>query len=550
MIYNINEIENKAFGDTFLAQDGINETKYASCQTASVDASADHLMASSSDDFCDTYSVEVHLGAIESRYSSEVSSLSYQDLLDDADATSSSIISIQGSEDITDSYSGSNNHDLLHDGVESFAASDLPLCDHYDACRRGMFSDSHVANENAGCCKKSLSFSNVDGENNKIGKCIDYEHSSLSVFQEALQDLSVVDEHVLGHTLSEPQESVQEKGIVKTFNQVTELQKQNSLQIRNNIPSVGSAKISTVANIFLHQSHLMMQSLNSLKQAPGSAHRVCGKGGRCDVGNFRSTKNHNFVAGSTLCSDKNAMQEDITGQLQKISAFEKGDDVENEYDCVGCAVMHHGNSYIGMRLACTSSSEEIKPQASCNDLADHSLEFSKRFPQQTYSCYMNSQVNEDACKGDLTDAHLGTNLSQHLACQAFTLSPEATECDSVDVESVNSDMDNVYQKFPTVEDGLSSSQESDDESYVGVDSNSQRHRLCIKRKASANEIVTTAKGSVSLYMYNLNSAEINGRIFVSLSNECFVFPCSYFLFSYYNYLLFAYIYRHKVYIYV
>ncbi len=147
----------------------------------------------------------------------------------------------------------------------------------------------------------------------------------------------------------------------------------------------------------------------------------------------------------------------------------KNVDIENEYDYVKYARIQTGDSYVGMRLAYSSdgkkqgsrssddehyfgSSREASPQK-----ATHKLSNVARLPDQLKV----TKVNEET----LTEIPLNNSTDQlQTADRNFSLSPEATECDSAEVESVLSEEGKSSTSgMPVVEDGLSSSQASDTE---------------------------------------------------------------------------------------
>ena len=147
-------------------------------------------------------------------------------------------------------------------------------------------------------------------------------------------------------------------------------------------------------------------------------------------------------------------------------------DVENEYDYVKYARVQSGDSYVGMRLAYSSSNDSLNLRRSWSGMRssddEHYLASSREGSPEKQVIPLNQQgqqrmskVNEDT----LTEIPL--NGSDHLhepEQKNFSLSPEPTECDSAEVESVLSDEGKSSTSgMPMVEDGLSSSQGSDTE---------------------------------------------------------------------------------------
>lgn len=152
-------------------------------------------------------------------------------------------------------------------------------------------------------------------------------------------------------------------------------------------------------------------------------------------------------------------------------------DVINEYDYVKYARIQHGDSYVGMRLAYSSSNDSLvfrdRP-AGWNRLRssddEHYINSSREgSPEKVMQRPRNhlpesmrvSNVNEET----LTEIPLnGNDGIQNDERRNFSLSPEATDCDSAEVESVLSEEGKSSTSgMPIVEDGLSSSQGSDTE---------------------------------------------------------------------------------------
>lgn len=163
-------------------------------------------------------------------------------------------------------------------------------------------------------------------------------------------------------------------------------------------------------------------------------------------------------------------------QQQVISGEPNGKDVKNEYDYVKYARIQHGDSYVGMRLAFSTSEEAVKHGLPDNAKAllqdDHypssSREGSPNKVQQLQQKRREliepmkvSKVSEET----LTEISLnGSDPLMNEEHKNFSLSPEMTECDSAEVESVLSEEGkSAASGMPNVDDGLSSSQGSDNE---------------------------------------------------------------------------------------
>jgi hypothetical protein len=171
-----------------------------------------------------------------------------------------------------------------------------------------------------------------------------------------------------------------------------------------------------------------------------------------------------------------------------------GMEIENEYDYIKYARIQHGDSYVGMRLAYSSSNDSLNVKrswsggvrASDEEYLGSSREnspekLSIRQPRLADQIHM-SKVNEDT----LTEIPL--NGSDYIGSEEknFSLSPEATECDSAEVESVISEEGKSSTSgMPMVEDGLSSSQGSDTEDTSMHDVQDQTPSEILKRRYKA-----------------------------------------------------------------
>lgn len=468
----------------------------------------DQSVTSGLDDTADNFSIEVHLGCDSSRHASEISSLSYQNLLEEGDSTSASIMSRRGSDDSNDSYPPDFENELPPDDIETFEASDLPLSEHYTSWRKKHLSKGNCEEgKQADSSSSKVTVPSVVGSDKKKERSRDGKHDSggitplaseAALCKKGLQNLSVSDtaanqdSGVLRRKKSNVSNTVG-KGL-DDVNGVG-VKKRNSLEIRNNIPVVGEVKdcensVSSVPG----QPLSVKPQLKNLKQSPGLARRICDNPGEpnSDVpisGNI-----------SSLSEDKLAQEDEIaddTGNLEVITPLRRNIDIENEYDYVKYARVQHGNSYVGMRLAYSSSNDSLSLQR--NSVHSHgsgSID-SSREPSPEKSLHQkiladqNGHVAQQRVSEDsLTEIPLNTDSCQNEGRRPFTLSPEATECDSVEVESVTSDGENSTPGFPTVEDGLSSSQGSDVEDGPGFDPSSPTHRLRMKQKAEIEQEIS------------------------------------------------------------
>ncbi|XP_070177708.1 uncharacterized protein [Littorina saxatilis] len=482
----------------------------------------DQSVTSTLDDAADNFSIEVHLGGDNSRHASEISSLSYQNLLEDGDSTSTStsMLSRRGSDDSTDSYPPDFDNDLPPDDMETFEASDLPLSEHYATWRmknmpKGNNTDSEDSRRDD--LSPSKVITPVSGgsdrrrERSREGKRSGGDTPDTALSKKTLQSLTVSD----SPSAQDPSAVVRRKKSPlpgTTGNGVDEMngavtKKRNSLEIRNNIPVVGEVKnYESSANTPPLQPLSIKPKMKNLKQSPGLARRVCDQAGKRDGSSSERElegcgEGVDVQSQSKLPSgfeEKESGKVEEAGKLEIIAPLRRNVDIENEYDYVKYARVQHGNSYVGMRLAYSSSNDSLnlKRNSHGSDSIDSSREPSpEKVLHQKILTDLNGHVaQERVCEDSLTEIPLNSDSCQHEGRKAFTLSPEATECDSVEVESVTSDGENSTPGFPTVEDGLSSSQGSDVEEGQSVDHTSPSHRLRNKQKADIDQEMNKGSG--------------------------------------------------------
>ena len=273
------------------------------------------------------------------------------------------------------------------------------------------------------------------------------------------------------------------------------LKKRNSLEIRNNIPDVSEVKnygdMATVTS--LASSNMAVQSTvpTMKKKSPGLARRLPDaiaefmdrdsssserEDPPLDVSvvsaqkyfdqhcqNGSTTSGRDGKASQLIGNDNRRDTEDDLDQSGPDLAsleVEESIEVENEYDYVKYARIQQGSSYVGMRLAYSENSVNHSDGADGQYPLDMSREMSPAAPNQLGAPPRNGMVNEDL----LTEISLTSDQPQGDEPRHFTLSPEATECDSAEVESVISEeggKSSSLAGMPAVEDGLSSSQASD-----------------------------------------------------------------------------------------
>ncbi|XP_048732527.1 uncharacterized protein LOC125649227 isoform X2 [Ostrea edulis] len=465
----------------------------------------------------DNLSLEVQFEEESSRHPSEISTLSYQNLLEEGEG-SCVVLSRQESEDSTDSLP-SDFVDFPRDVNLSCDIQDLPCaisskCKQ-DACEefvRNERRDTMVTKDELERNKQAAGGS--EGENNFV----------------QAKDMKTKE--------SSPSDKV--------------ISKRNTLEIRNNIPVVGEVKNyeKDIDNV-IFSAQGAKPKIRSGKQSPGLACRVgegstgSGSDREGSVGSGREGSSvereleksmHNHLIRTTdnlsNTSDGNrtedTIEEEEVVQLVKITSvrppcfiqphmqekieedkeikdksmkeIEKqesvvqnlsspGNEVENEYDYVKYARVQDGDSYVGMRLA-YSSAEEAKRNGMTLSGFSNGDDFSREnSPEKTHCLQKLDYTNaiQNVSEDMLTEIPLDTTDSPLTEeKQAFSLSPENTECDSVEVESILSDGEKNSIGMPIVEDGLSSSQASDVEEGPSVNNAYQSPSAMLRSRQKAD----------------------------------------------------------------
>ncbi|CAG5134882.1 unnamed protein product, partial [Candidula unifasciata] len=420
------------------------------------------------DDSVDNLSMEVHLGGDNSRHPSEISSVSYQNLLDDGEP-SGSIISRRGSDDSLDSYPPDfPDAELPPDDLETFEASDLPLSEHFPM--GAIQGDDHREKSRG---DRSIYVS--DSSSNTSHPNVRLKDQSAS---ESLENMK------------RQEKNASEPGIDSEVGSA----KRSSFEIRNNIPLVGEVKdYEKELNVDFSRVQGHRSTVIGLKQSPGAARRVeidsqvdrdasgieiASK--QCEIISSLATQQHPGKLRPKKVSSRT--KENV---IEVITPIPRNMNIENEYDYVKYARVQQGNSYVGMRLAYSSSSDSLSIKQGVYS-EDNSREPSpeKNLQQKIHS---DDGSQEKVCEESLMEIPL--NSSDYPEDKkAFTLSPENTECDSVEVESVTSEGDNSTPGFPTLEDGLSSSQASDiDEAVAGACSDNSPSKLAKSKQKAAGD---------------------------------------------------------------
>ena len=381
------------------------------------------------DESVDNLSMEVHLGEDNSRHPSEISSVSYQNLLDEGEQPPS-ITSRRGSDDSLDSYpTDYAEGEVPPEDMETFEASDLPLSEHFPM----------------GALQKA-----VRGSSDRNISPSPHPSVKLKGSQDDLNsEVTLRDKRDESDTVTTSEDEV--------------VKKRNSLEVRNNIPVLGEVK--SYDSIDFLKTQALKPLMVGVKQSPGLARRV-------DEAKTLGNGYNNDTAGKL--SGSRSVIEVITPAAQS--------HVENEYDYVKYSRVQQGSSYVGMRLAYSSSNDSLNLRPGGVSLD------SSREPSPD-KILQKKILSEKVSEENLTEIPLHNSEYAEDKKAGFTLSPENTECDSVEVESVTSEGGNSTPGFPTVEDGLSSSQASDEEGAIahqGVHM-SPTHRLREKQRANVEQ---------------------------------------------------------------
>ncbi len=322
------------------------------------------------------------------------------------------------------------------------------------------------------------------------------------------------------------------------------VKKRNSLEIRNNIPNVNEIKSydgDTGLDVSRFQSQGAVPKMK--KKSPGLARRLAeplGEGYDRDTSSSEKEieppldntvisaqkmfetqlRNGNMSTYSSVTkstspksrSSEHDLEADFERALREQTptldvkfGTQKNIDIENEYDYVKYARIQHGDSYVGMRLAYSSSNDSLNFNKNRGGAIsgfrsddDHYLGSSREtspekilqppHPNSFCEQIRVSKVNEDT----LTEIPLnGSDNLQNDEQKNFSLSPEATECDSAEVESVISEEGKSSTSgMPMVEDGLSSSQGSDTEDTSTMDTHRPAEILKRRYKAEINQEIS------------------------------------------------------------
>ena len=436
----------------------------------------------------DNLSMEVGFSEGSSHHASDISSVSYQNLLDDDVSTQN--LSRRGSEESVDSYLPDYCDDLRGDGALESSGQHISsysdrISDRISAPIQMSGDQIYVATDDLSIGPKKTSHSVISDP----GPDIRVDHPRMSSLPPSSDSLSAQDsfrKHELVVTLRDQQRS---KSLPPTESKEETVKKRSSLEIRNNIPIYGEVKnYEKDVDKLIYSNQGAKPKIK--KQSPGLACRVEDTSMTDQIEIDQEMDKATKIISELIQVSKansvalNAQCKKLNQEMDKQTAMFNGEhktiddsqpnavqppktDVENEYEYVKYSRIQEGNSYVGKRLAYSSSeTDEGKRQNTENGSNSNLMESSGEGTPEKFSSH--NVTNSDNIQGNLSEDMLteiplnGPDSSNILDDRKlFTLSPENTECDSVEIESVTSEGDKSPVGMPIVEDGLSSSQTSD-----------------------------------------------------------------------------------------
>lgn len=493
-------------------------------------------------DDTDNLSMEVNLGDSASSHASEISSLSYQNLIDDGeglDAISQQHESDESGESCVQDYPDVeidfpiDNMDNSADMLADVLTEKLCKCTGKDlGSRHNLAPDllgQNSVHSKSGSDTLSDGSESVGGSHHytkhspgKSDICSDYLDGKDSKILERNGIINTAAASAADIGLEKPWEvavTLRAKSKDPKCNHDETIKKRNSLEIRNNIPTIGEVKNYDDRNGSSSMKYNSQGAKPKMKrQSPGFARRVTSSNssGSCSDERDGSSSERESLPYSNQDQSKplpdsdsnlptNADDPSSPNEVvpSEINLSRKNVNIENEYAYVKYARIQQGNSYVGMRLAYSSSSDSLnfkRNSIGINSISSNSPESSRECSpekiihqkngaeitnQNPHHHHQQVKVNEDC----LTEIPLNnTDPSPVEEKCAFTLSPENTECDSAEVESVLSeDEKSNAGGMPIVEDGLSGSQASDVDEAFAHDCDSPAKMLQLKQKTEIGQ---------------------------------------------------------------
>lgn len=439
----------------------------------------------------DNLSMEVRFSEGSSHHASDISSVSYQNLLDDDTTTAD--LSRRDSADSVDSYLHEYSDDIPRTGDLALPTQDTRSYSDKLSERISVQlteEDICLKKEDYDFMKSTQSIKSDPGPDSKE-KDFNPKHFKSS----SMNPPYSVQESFRKHELVV---NVRDQGRSKSLPPNEDAKKvekkRNSLEIRNNIPVSGEVK-NYEKDIHIdnlsYTGHGAMPKIP--KQSPGLACRVEGSTTNMDEkinnmdASLRMDSNATQIindliqvskanAAALNAANKKTGVREIKEELPS-EVIQNGlsgvvpppADIVNEYEYVKYSRIQEGNSYIGMRLAYSSSESDSQCQKSVEGIDERENNRVELIDVDGYHRQQSPESNAvQNCINEDTLTEIPLNGPETMTVigedgKLFTLSPENTECDSVEIESVVSDGEDGATGMPNVEDGLSSSQASDAE---------------------------------------------------------------------------------------
>ena len=260
------------------------------------------------------------------------------------------------------------------------------------------------------------------------------------------------------------------------------VKKRNSLEVRNNIPNVNQVKNYDYDSDSIGELNRFTSGQGAVpkmkKKSPGLARRLNDSVSERDRDTSSSEKETDPLADldNSVISAQKMFEQQLQVQLRTggtpsagvLAALNKslpqattptaapldsyflresspGKDVENEYDYVKYARIQSGDSYVGMRLAYSTSNDSLnaRNKGLLNSSDEQYLGSSREASPEKHNhgiTYDQIRANSNRVAEDtLTEIPLNGSDGVTEERKEFSLSPEATECDSAEVESVISE---------------------------------------------------------------------------------------------------------------
>ncbi len=347
---------------------------------------------------------------------------------------------------------------------------------------------SNRQSEGSGCNSDVDALDNVRRTNSTASKAGEHPaHASVNSTVKHPPSIDLQQQPQTFPTMAQQQQLQQQQ-------QAAAVRKRNSLEVRNNIPNVNQIKTYDHESDSIAELNRISASQGAVpkmkKKSPGMARRL-NDGAINSVNTTRDTSSSEKETDplgdldNSVISAQKMFEQQLQAQLRTgghpsagvLAALNRslpqattptaapldsyflrsdantspGKDVENEYDYVKYARIQSGDSYVGMRLAYSTSNDSlnVRNKGMLNSADDQHLGGSSReaSPEKHHNhggiTYDQIRANSNRVAEDtLTEIPLNGSDVIVEERKEFSLSPEATECDSAEVESVISDEGN------------------------------------------------------------------------------------------------------------